>query len=384
MKTLKLIFKNKPYLAIVWVFCSLNIMIGSWVLYIPQVKSNLNLSDSEIGFALFCAGLGLLSFLSFAPKLTQKFGLGKFTYYAICLFSVAYILPIIATSYVFLCIGLFVVGVFSGLTDVAMNAVVSELEKSDQVSFMSAAHGFFSVGGAIGAGIGTLMMIIIDFPVAHMAIMACVVIISNTILFKYYASVEEKALESTKNRLSMQSITPLIPLALIALIIMANEGAVEHWSTLYLSEVVNGPVENLSGSGFVLFSTMMALGRFSGDNISERIGSFKLIIFGSLLAIMGYGIVLTNVLIITVIGFGVIGLGLSVIIPEVIRVAGKTKEVSATKSIAFVTGVGFFGFLGGPVIIGYISDATSLFVSFFILLCLTGIATFCAYFYSRK
>ena len=89
-------------------------------------------------------------------------------------------------------------------------------------------------------------------------------------------------------------------------------------------------------------------------------------------------------LIITVIGFGVIGLGLSVIIPEVIRVAGKTKEVSATKSIAFVTGVGFFGFLGGPVIIGYISDATSLFVSFFILLCLTGIATFCAYFYSQK
>ena len=74
---------------------------------------------------------------------------------------------------------------------------------------------------------------------------------------------------------------------------------------------------------------MMALGRFSGDNISERIGSFKLIIFGSLLAIIGYGLVLTNVLIITVIGFGVIGLGLSVIIPEVIRVAGKTKEVSS-------------------------------------------------------
>ena len=167
MKSLKLILTNKRYFSIVWVFSSLNIMIGTWVLYIPQVKEKLQLDDAQIGFALFCLALGLLFFIPIVPIITNKVGLGRSTFFGICIFSIAFIGPLIAPSYILLCIALFIVGVFSGLTDIAMNTVVSEIERKDNVNFMSAAHGFFSLGGAIGALIGSILIGVFKVPFYH-------------------------------------------------------------------------------------------------------------------------------------------------------------------------------------------------------------------------
>jgi MFS family permease len=66
-----------------------------------------------------------------------------------------------------------------------------------------------------------------------------------------------------------------------------------------------------------------------------------------------------------------VGLGLSVIIPELFRVAGKTANVKASIGISFVSGIGFVGFLLGPVLLGYISHTFSLKSSFLFLLSLT-------------
>ena len=54
--------------------------------------------------------------------------------------------------------------------------------------------------------------------------------------------------------------------------------------------------------------------------------------------------------------------------------AGTTEGIAASKSISFVTGVGFLGFLLGPIIIGYISDSFTLKMSFVFLLSITLIA----------
>ncbi len=381
MKSLKLILTYKRYFSVVWVFCSLNIMIGTWVLYIPQVKEKLKLDDAEIGLALFCLALGLLSIIAFLPWLTQKIGLGKCTFIGICLFSIMFIFPVITTSHLMLCMALFAVGMFSGFTDIAMNTLVSEIEKRDQVNFMSSAHGFFSLGGAIGALSGMILMSFIKIPVLHFMIMSAIVILINLILMKSYYKVKETPIEISKEKISIKSYLPLVILAILALVIMANEGAIEQWSSIYLKDIVNVSSEHLVGLGFTIFSIAMTIGRFLGDAISEKIGSVKVIVLGCALAVCGYVMVLTNTLVITVSGFGIIGFGFSVIIPELVRLAGKSKTISATKAISFVSGSGFAGFLIGPIIIGYISDAFSLNISFSFLLGLTVIAVMLSAFF---
>ncbi|WP_299119964.1 MFS transporter [uncultured Winogradskyella sp.] len=381
MKSLHLILSNKRYFSIVWVFSSLNIMIGTWVLYIPQVKEKLQLDDSQIGFALFCLALGLLFFIPVVPIVTKKIGLGRSTFFGICIFCIAFIGPLIAPTYETLCASLFLVGVFSGLTDIAMNTVVSEMEKTDGVNFMSAAHGFFSLGGAIGALVGSLLMGVLNSPFYHVLIMAILVILTNMLLFRKYFKIREVEEDfKEKGKLPIKLLKPLFILGFLAMVIMGNEGAIEHWSSIYLTEVVKVSSENLAGLGFTIFSIMMTIGRFFGDGISAKIGSAKVVIFGCALATVGYVFVLLNGLFFSLIGFGIIGLGLSVIIPELLRIAGTTKNIAASKSISFVSGVGFVGFLLGPVILGYISDSFSLKMSYVFLLSITLIATCIAVF----
>jgi MFS family permease len=97
-------------------------------------------------------------------------------------------------------------------------------------------------------------------------------------------------------------------------------------------------------------------------------------LLGCSIAIIGYLSILSVRFIWAIVGFGILGLGLSVIVPELFRLAGKTKGVKASVAISIVSGVGFSGFLLGPVILGFISNTSSLIWSYVFMACLVLIA----------
>ena len=374
MKSLRLILTNVNYFGPSWVFASLNILFGTWAIYIPQVKESLAIDNSELGFAIFFLSLGVFIVFPFASGLVNRLGVGKATFYGVLLSCAAAMLPLLAPSYYTLMGALFLFGASNGFTDIAMNTLVTEVEKKDEVKFMSAAHGFFSLGGVLGATLGSILMPIFNLPVYHMLTISVFIILINLVLTKYYFSITEEQYSKETNTYSLKKIRPLIAIAFIAFVIMSSEGAIEHWSSLYLLEVVQITKQNLAGLGFIVFSVMMTIGRFFGDGISAKIGSIKIILLGCVLASIGYLCILVSQLIITVLGFAIVGLGLSVIIPELFRMAGKAKGVKASVGISIVSGIGFSGFLLGPVVLGYISNTYNLKISFLALLVLTGFA----------
>ena len=374
MRSLFLIVSRLRYFSPAWVFASLNIISGTWVLYIPYVKQKLNISDGQLGIALFFYAFGVFVIIPFVPFLIKKLGIGKSTGFGITLFSIAYLFPIQANSYYWLCFALFITGIFSGITGIAMNALVSEIEKEDKVSFMSASHGFFSFGGVLGAGIGSLLFYVFKLPVWHMFFAVVFVIITNIILMKSYFYQVSYIPETVETDKKLNYFKPLIGLALLAIIVMGSEGAVENWSKLYLLEVIKVLSSKIAGLGFILFSAMMMLGRFLGDGISAKIGSLKIIMLGFIVALVGYSLVLTTNFTIVIIGFGIIGFGFSVIIPEIYRLAGNTVGISSSSGISFVSGIGFLGFLTGPVILGFIAQFAGLKMSFVALLIASMIA----------
>lgn len=359
-------------------------MIGTWVLYIPYIKDKLLLTDSQLGIALFCLALGIILILPIVPWITKKLGVGNYTLIGVILFAASFIFPILASNYVALCISLFITGIFSGSTDVAMNALVSEMEKSDNNNFMSVAHGFFSLGGVIGGVIGSILISFALDPVWHMTIMALFIILSNGIFASQFKKITEQNIEHIKSKKSLANLRPLFSLAIIALGIMVCEGAIEHWSNLYLIDIIKVNTLSRAGLGFIVFSSTMTLGRFFGDFISDKIGPSKTVIYGCMVAILGYALILMNSFIIVIIGFGIVGMGLSVIIPEVFRIAGKTEGVSASAGISFVSGIGFIGFLFGPVMLGFIADVSNLRISFIFLLTLVVLTLIISFFRLQK
>ena len=364
MKSLQLIFSNPRYFAPAWVFASLNIWFGTWAIYIPSVKEKLDISKADLGIALFCLSLGVFVIFPVASTIINRLGVGKATWYGVILASIAALFPLIAPNYYVLMASLFFFGATNGLTDIAMNTLVTEIEKEDKQNFMSAAHGFFSLGGVI-AGLGSFLIPWINDPFLHMVIIVILVFVINLYFRRHYFSIKAAPIE--KEPFSLKLFKPLLLLGIIGFVAMGSEGAIVDWSGLYLKEVALAP-EILIGSGFLAFSISMTLGRFLGDGISERIGSIKIVALGTCIAILGYILVLTSSIFWAITGFALTGLGFSVIVPELFRIGGNIKGVDSAQGVSFIAGTGYAGFLLGPVILGFIAETGGLKNTFAVLL----------------
>ena len=364
MKSLLLILTHPRYFAPAFVFASLNIWFGTWAIYIPTVKEKLAISKADLGIALFFLALGVFTIFPVASKIINRIGVGRTTWWGVLFCTVTAVLPLAAPSYETLCASLYLFGLSNGITDIAMNTLVTELEKEYKVQIMSAAHGFFSLGGVI-AGVGSFLIPVLDNPILHMSTVAAIVVLVNLFFKKQYISIQSAPVE--KEPFSLRLFKPLFFLGLIGFISFASEGAIVDWSALYLKEVTLAP-EQFFGAGFLAFSIAMTLGRFLGDGISEQIGSIKIVALGAVVAILGYVGILYENSVLAISGFALTGLGFSVMVPELFRIGGKVKGVDSAQGIAFIAGIGYLGFLSGPVILGFLAEEYGLKSSFWTLL----------------
>lgn len=364
MKSLRQILINPRYFGPAWVFASLNILFGTWAIYIPEVKEDLDINKATLGIAIFFLSLGVFTIFPFASKIINKLGVGKATVLGLLLSCLAALFPLVAPSFISLGVALFIFGATNGFTDISMNTLVTEIEKEDNQKFMSASHGFFSLGGVL-AGLGSFLIPILNNKFLHMILAVSLVVLVNLAFFKYYYRVTAAPIE--KEKFSFRNFKPLLLLGIISFTVMGSEGAIVDWSGLFLKEVALAPVA-LWGAGFLGFQIFMTLGRFLGDAISARIGSIKIVALGSAIAILGYALVLTTNIELAVVGFALTGLGFSVIVPELFRIGGNVKGVESSQGVAFIAGTGYAGFLVGPVILGFIAENFSLNTSFLSLL----------------
>ncbi len=366
MKSLWLILSNPRYFGTSWIFTSINIWFGTWAIYIPTVKEKLGIDKADLGIALFCLSLGVFTIFPVASKIINKLGVGRASWYGVVFVSVTAMLPLMAPNYYLLMLAMYLFGASNGFIDIAVNTLVTEIEKEDRQNFMSAAHGFFSLGGIL-VGLGSFLIPVIGNPVLHMGITVVLVFVINFFLKKHYIHIVAAPVE--KEPFSLKLFKPLLLLGIIGFVSFGSEGAIIDWSALYLKEMTMAP-EMLIGAGFLAFSTTMTLGRFLGDGISAKIGPIKIVGLGAFIAAIGFVLVLQQHTTWSIIGFAFNGLGFSVIVPELFRIGGNVRGVDSSQGVAFIAGAGYMGFLLGPVVLGFIAESFSLNYSFMLLLCL--------------
>lgn len=364
MKSLLLILSHPRYFAPAWAFASLNILFGTWAIYIPTVKENLGIDKASLGIAIFCLSLGAFSSFPVAYRIINRIGVGKATWIGVLLICASGILPLVAPNFYALMLALYLMGATHGFIDISMNTLVTEIEKEDKQNFMSAAHGFFSLGGVL-AGLGSFLIPVIGNPAVHMALAILLVLAVNLLFYKNYKHIKAAPVE--KEPFSFRVFKPLLVIGIVSFIIMGSEGAIVDWSGLFLKEISRAP-EVLIGTGFLAFSVTMTVGRFLGDSISAKIGSVQVVALGALLSVLGYIAVLTTYTYLAIIGFALIGLGFSAIIPELFRIGGNVKGVESSQGVSFIAGSGYSGFLLGPVVLGFLAESASLKLSFITLL----------------
>jgi MFS family permease len=162
----------------------------------------------------------------------------------------------------------------------------------------------------------------------------------------------------------------ILPLGIIAFCGMLGEGAMADWSAIFMNTVV-GKNETFSALTFGTFAAAMTIGRLFGDHFTGRYGARQVLMIDSSLAIAGLGLLLAFPLAwTTFLGFFLIGLGLSTVVPIVYSKAGNTPGVGPSAGIAMATTIGYTGFFVGPPVIGFLSDLYGLRIALTMILLL--------------
>ncbi len=352
-------------LAITALFFVNGMAAASWFVRIPAVKSGLGLSAGELSLALLSVASGSILTMLAASRLVERFGASGVLMGGAPLLCLGLSLPALAPSLLTLCLAGLVLGAGNGLMNVSLNSRASDLEKEYGRPIMPSFHALFSLGGFAAAVLGGLVAAAgVGAPV-HLPVRALVLVAVSAGFFPLLArdAANRPALtqpESEEAGGGLRSLpSPVVlMLGLIGFSVLFGEGAMADWSAVYLRDL--GTAEGVAAAGYALFSLAMAAGRFSGNKLTELLGAASLVRLGGLLAAMGLTVALISGWApLALLGFGVVGLGFSVVFPLTLSTAGRTGKVPSA-SIAFVSACGYGGFLLGPAVIGFLAELSVL------------------------
>lgn len=374
IKNLNAFFKNQQAVAVGLVFMTISTLFGSWVTRIPDIKTMLNFDEGTLGLSLLGMSIGALLMMPFSAWVMSKFGTGKTMFIGVIVATFTMALPAFATSFWSLVALLFLAGLLHGLTDVAMNAAAAAIEQTQKIRILSTCHGMFSLGGMLGAVLGSYLAGLGVSVQMHLMSVSIFMIVVVLLFSKTLLNVED--VETEEGKLFVLPSGALIGLAIVGFVIMMGEGAVADWSAIYIRDYLSGSAA-MAGLGFAGFSLTMAIGRFTGDAIIPKYGSKAIIQFGSVLGAIGLAAVIfiPNIYV-AIAGFTIIGLGFSCVVPILFSAAAKVPGVVPGTGIAAVTTSGIFGFLIGPPSIGMIANQFSLTFAYGCMMVLVIIAIF--------
>jgi predicted MFS family arabinose efflux permease len=332
--------------------------MGAWVPRIPEVKQHLALSDAALGLALLGPGLGALASMNLFGRASARFGSPLATRVALVVFCLVGWLPGVAGNLATLWVVLMVWGTAIGGLDVSMNAQGVAVERAYGRPVLSGFHAAWSLGSLTGALVGGLA------AASHISIAAQQAVLGGGILVAvlwigraYLPDPPHDAEPRVRRRRAVPELR-LVLLGLAALFALLSEGAVADWSGVLLRDnlaVSAGQV----GLAYAAFSLTMTAGRLVGDRVVHALGRSRSIALVTAIGAVGLAAGLaTNVLVGTVIGFALLGLGLSIMVPVMFSTAAD--GAAPGPAIATVSVLGYGGFLVGPTMIGLIAEATSV------------------------
>lgn len=343
-------------------FLAAGLAMSAWAPLVPFAKERLALGEADLGLLLLCLGAGSLMAMPVTGLLASRFGCR-----VVVLVSGAFVclvLPGLAMAPTPMLLGatLFAFGAALGTLDVAMNVQAVIVERESGGALMSGFHGLFSVGGFIGAGLMALMLW------AGMTPVGASVAVSSLVALSLLAGAPHLLREPDAGEgHGSMFVVPhgaVIFIGVLCFLCFLAEGAILDWSALLLTSE-QGMDATRAGLGYAAFAAAMTVGRLTGDRVVSRLGGKRVLLLGGLCSAAGFFVaVLAPSAPLALVGFLLVGLGASNVVPILFTAAGNQSAMPAGLAIGAITTLGYAGILAGPAVIGFVAHAVSLNLAF--------------------
>ncbi|MFE0703974.1 MFS transporter [Streptomyces sp. NPDC058872] len=255
-------------------------------------------------------------------------------------------------------LGLF--GLAVGALDASMNMLGVSLQRAYGRSIMLGFHAAYSLGGIAGASlawvgahwhlplfVSYLPVVLVLLPVAFVG-------------SRWYVVDGGRPAEAEDGeRGSGIAFRLLLPLCLVMTFAYIGDSTVSNWSAKYLQDVL-GSSEEMATVPYNAYMVTTLFGRAVGDFGVRRLGAAVVVRAGAVLAALGFALVAVAPGAWSgIAGFTVLGLGLSVIVPQTFAAAGRLFPTASDAAVARLNVFNYVGFLVGSPLVGALGDAWS-------------------------
>lgn len=344
-------------------------MVGSWAPQIPLLVGRFGFSETVLGLLILLFGVGAVVSMPVCGWLIGRHGSRAVLRVSGLLCAAALLLVAAASAVPALIAALVFFGVFLGAMDVAMNSNAVVVERRLQRAIMSSSHGFWSLGGFVGAGVGGVLA----ERWGHLGHAGAVTLVALALVLAAMPKliVERKPAVAGGGFAGFPR-SPLVYLTgIVALFSMVPEGAVLDWAALYLRQEMGAGLAEAS-LAFTAFSGAMALMRFLGDRVRNRLGAVATMRLSGAVAaagMLGAGMAPSPLL--ATLAFALAGLGIANMVPIAFSAAGNQPGISSAAGMSVATTVGYSGLLAAPSLVGFVAERTGfapIFIAFSALL----------------
>jgi MFS family permease len=360
---------SRARVALTAVFAADGFVFASWATRIPDVQDRLDLSESVLSLALLSIAIGAFVAGPAFGWLSGRIGSDHaVTAAGACMFAGLPLLAL-APNLALLCAAGLVFGSGFGGLNVTMNAHALVLERMAGRPILSGFHAGFSGGGLLGAGGSALMARAGVDARVHLLIVA---LAGAALMVATFRPLATSGPPEPAPRTLARPQRALLAIGGICFACFLAEGATADWSAVYLHRTL-GASQALAAVAYLAFATAMTTGRLLGDRLTARLGTVRLARVDGTLAVSGIGLALAIPRPATaLLGFALLGLGLSTIVPLAYRAAAAALPQTPALAVAAVATLGWFGMLAGPPVIGFLAGLSGLRPALLVVLVLVG------------
>lgn len=370
--------------AIFAIFLASGVSMATWASRVPDIKMTLDIDNAQIGLLLLGMGIASIIGISTGPAVMARTGARRGMFTTMIMVAIGVAVVGIGTTVLMslpaVIIGLVLFGMGNGSLDVMMNVEATAIEQEAGKTILPLFHAFFSFGTVIGAGLGWAATNWHISVAAHALVIAVVIFVGA---FACFANVPNRqaALDPAEAgekphwrqrmhlALSAWREPRTYALGVIMLGMSFAEGGANDWLALGTAEDHGGGTAT-GAAALTVFSVFMTAVRIFGGPLVDRFGRVLVL---RILAIAAAGGILLFILAPTLplvfVGAALWGIGASLGFPLGMSAAADDPAKAAARVSAAAT-IGYVAFLGGPPVLGLISEHIGLLNTLFILVAL--------------
>ena len=362
-------------LAILLVFGLHGIIVGTLFSRIPEIQAGLGLGEADLGLALIGVPAGVFTGSLLISRLIETSGTRRLLLFAFPMFAGSVVLAGLAfdTATLFLCLALF--GLCLTSCNVAMNVEADRVEAATGTRVMNRCHGTWGIGFLAATLVGTGAVAAGVPPLAHFVAVFAVVVAADAILVAPMAASPPRAHAGLTRmpRLALPTVGVLLIIGFACSGIVL-EGSTRNWAIIYLRDDFHTEAWIATLALPAIIVAQIA-GRFLADGLIDRFGPVRVAIALSAVSLAGVVVIVSvGSVLVALLGFALIGLGISTVHPQALSAAARRGDRPASLNVAaFSTIQTAIGFLSPPIF-GFVAARYGIRTSFAIMLPLPFVA----------